>query len=148
MVAGAAAPAAAAAAVTRQAPGPVNQNETADLLEALRRRRGEREAASFSTDGDEEFDSLSLTRGSSGGGYELNRSEADARSDDLGRSEEQTRPVAHLTRSGSSSSTGSESDTSSNAGVTTLEGFDDVPDQRQTGPQSRSKRRTASQTHG
>ncbi|GGF24017.1 septation protein SepH [Subtercola lobariae] len=131
-------PAAAAAAVTRQAPGPVNQNETADLLEALRRRRGEREAASFTVEGDDEFDAL-------GSGHPSAHSSAS-------RADEETRPVAHLSRPGDASgrtgtaadaSAGSEFETPTGAGVTTLDGFDEVPDQRQTGPQSRSKRRTA-----
>ncbi|MCU1475565.1 MAG: hypothetical protein JWQ64_258 [Subtercola sp.] len=121
-------PAAAAAAVTRQAPGPVNQNETADLLEALRRRRGERESASFSVEGDDDFDGLAT-------GHPSTRGQAS-------RSDEETRPVAHLTRASDTSSSSSGEPANGN-GVTTLEGFDDVPDQRQTSPQSRSRRRTA-----
>ncbi|MCU1481233.1 MAG: hypothetical protein JWQ19_2019 [Subtercola sp.] len=150
-------PAAAAAAVTRQPPGPASHNETADLLEALRRRRGEREAAPFNVGDEDDFDAYGAsghpsTRGSAGSGSV----------------EGETRPLAHLSHpgdastvtpsgtrgSGGSTGTGgtggsaraeSTAETDSGAGVTTLDGFDDTPaaNQRQTGPQSRSKRRTA-----
>ncbi|GAA0995553.1 septation protein SepH [Subtercola frigoramans] len=48
--------AASAAAVNRAAERPAAHNETADLLEALRRRRGERESASFLVDASDDFD--------------------------------------------------------------------------------------------
>ncbi|WP_253259350.1 septation protein SepH [Subtercola boreus] len=52
---------AAAAAVNRATPAPTAHNETADLLEALRRRRGEREAATF-VDDSEDLDPFGDTR--------------------------------------------------------------------------------------
>ncbi|MEF2977899.1 septation protein SepH [Subtercola sp. YIM 133946] len=136
-------PAAAAAAVTRQAPGPAAQNETADLLEALRRRRGEREAAPFTLDGDDDFDALAST------GHPSTRDSGTVASGSRG----DTRPVAHLTR-GSSGATGAtpvptgspegSQGTAGPSGVTTLDGLEETtPQQRQTGPQPRSKRRAA-----
>ncbi|WP_172592117.1 septation protein SepH [Subtercola boreus] len=84
-------------------PAPAAHNETADLLEALRRRRGERESASFLSEGDgDDLDSFDdsrsehpsqhahagmFTRGSSG----LNSSGSHSPG-----AQGDTRPVAHL----------------------------------------------------
>ncbi|RFA14809.1 hypothetical protein B7R22_08850 [Subtercola boreus] len=140
---------AAAAAVNRATPPAAAHNETADLLEALRRRRGERESASFTDDGDD-LDSYDdgradhpsqhahagmFTRGSSG----------------LGRD---SRPVAHLTPAAESDATSTRDD-----GDTTEQAAQDSADtplagleateqsavgrQRQTGSQPRRKARAS-----
>ncbi|RFA09455.1 hypothetical protein B7R54_09610 [Subtercola boreus] len=149
---------AAAAAVNRATPAPAAHNETADLLEALRRRRGERESATFTGD-DDDLDSLDdgraehpsqhahagmFTRGSKGlpGG---------------------SRPVAHLaptltpstghgTDTASPDESGqpasSQNDSVADVPLAGLEPADASPDQaargqRQTGPQARRKTRAS-----
>ncbi|RFA12756.1 hypothetical protein B7R21_10535 [Subtercola boreus] len=139
---------AAAAAVNRATPPAAAHNETADLLEALRRRRGERESASFTDDG-EDLDSYDdgradhpsqhahagmFTRGSSG----------------LGRD---SRPVAHLTPAVESDATSSLDDadtteqSAQDASDTPLAGLEPTEAtagrQRQTGSQPRRKARAS-----
>ncbi|WP_233189038.1 septation protein SepH [Subtercola sp. Z020] len=82
---------AAAAAVNRATPAPATHNETADLLEALRRRRGERESASFIDDGDEldSFDDSRSEHPSAAHAGMFTRGSS-------GLPQGDTRPVAHL----------------------------------------------------
>ena len=140
---------AAAAAVNRAATPTATHNETADLLEALRRRRGERESASFLDDGDD-LDSYDDSRSShpAHGGMFVRGSSGLSAAERFG----DARPVAHLNAVADRQAAEPGASDASNAADepaavdVPLSGLEtDVPDpgKRQAAAQPRKKNRAA-----